>query len=292
MKIFLGITIFVVSFLSGAKLVFNSKPVSLSTYQERFETIKDATVTMFEEDEKGIYLGGGTGTLVIKSGHKFILSNAHVCVNDFKQYVDGKKKAIGTRRIVVATDYKHGRYNFKQENFYVDFFLDYCLIYVGSSMPGYTYVDLDVVMPQRYEYVTYSESLVKKKFKKDQVMLFTRNRSDMLRTVVKKGDFLESVPFDSFITGKDKNDKSWIALRGPHQKTTLDAIPGDSGSAIFDESLNFKGIVYGSSFKGEGTIYAFMKEEFESLKKQEYFDKNNPELFGLMISREQIFGKK
>ena len=223
-----------------------------NAYTKRLYDIKNATVLL------NVFGKRGTGTLVkdplLRDSPNspveyYILTNAHVCIDNFKLYLSEKKYSSNYQKLktTMMVYGKKGQTQITVKNTSKEFNLyqDVCLVKVNPK-------DFS---PKIYSFVSlYSSNDVVKiannKEDKTILNLFTRNYtdSDSGEVFIKKGTRTGFInhEFQIRINGTKKKDKIRSYWRGPASISSLDVIPGDSGSAIYDYKLDMVGLAFGT----------------------------------------------
>ena len=253
--------IIILSFLltGCGHIKFKDRQNPPSPYAKRLKNIKKATVLI--QFESGVSKGKtGSGTLIKDPFYgTYILTNAHVCFEDLPYFLNNQKykrkflKGITKYSIwnqTSAVDLK-----IKNSELSYSLYPDICRIPVQEEKFDFSFHFLS----------NKSSSAVvnqlRKKRVKNNIFLFTRNQASAHKVLIKKGKEEKTVGDISMkIKSKIKNKKYEVS-NGPVSYTSINVIPGDSGSLIYDKYLNIYGIVFGNSVTDTKVLILGRKKE-------------------------------
>ena len=224
------------SFMKVDLTEFRNKRV----YHKRFNKIKKATVkiTQYLNQNSG---PTGSGFLIQNKENResFIMTNAHVCIYDFSNYVKSsyhRNFVFPQRELKLNIDGKKG-FTFikiKGSELEIHYRQDVCFIPVNpKDFPKKNFAFID--SPSRDEVKEFAKD------KKDHLMLFTLNHAQKGEVLVKKGVFKF---YENPLMVNINNSSSFLRDKGA--LSSIDVVPGDSGSVIVDKNLDVVGVAYGS----------------------------------------------
>ena len=158
-----------------------SKP--LNAYEQRIEDIKNATVLLIVNGKRG------TGTLINFQKKNYILTNAHVCIDNFQQYMHHEgyaKNYLNLKTDISVYGKNESPINLKINNSTsVEFSLydDFCVLEVDpKKFPKNLYSFIYLAASKEVLNIAEKQN----QEKKDELLLFTKNYTKDSDVCIKK----------------------------------------------------------------------------------------------------------
>lgn len=263
------ILLFLISGCTSTKKI--SIDPSLSPYEKRLNEIKRATVVLSHKTPRNADGSKGTGTLFnTPFTGSFILTNAHVCLEDMASLIhdeDYKKDWLKRTSLYKITgQYDTKRTRVKNNEISYIFKTDFCIIPVNKED-----------FPESFHFLNEESSIdvlnqVEEEKHPNKIYLITRNHAEDEEVLIKSGT--EELKWKYVIMEmktksayKNKEVKTYEIEKGPVSYTSINIVPGDSGSLIYDKYLNVHGLAFGNSVQDPEIVGLKLKED------ESYFEK-------------------
>lgn len=242
----LGLSFFITGVALALIVSISPNEIPKTPYQERLDNLKKSTVKLIFDNHSG---SGGLFSYTDDQGKTLysILTNAHVCIEDFTAYISDpaytKEFFNKTTKIDIKGDHALIKVEIKNKDLAFDTDKDFCFIPVKKEL----------FPDENFHFISKPSSPEVKqeaKNKPDHLLLFTRNFAKRNEVFIKKGVYKEYIDNRFYISTKDRK----TSLKIPHERSpaavaTIDMIPGDSGSLIFNKELDFVGLAFGYDLK-------------------------------------------